>query len=132
MTDADLEACCDYWRRILRVQDWETKIRFVSHAEMCEIAGPNTVGNVSYQNESQRAQISILRPDDLAAKAAYDRFAWGYDVEAVVIHELLHLHTAPLVHVLTSGSIEERFEEQLIAKLTSAFALNGPRWRDEP
>jgi hypothetical protein len=86
ITQRGLEELCIKWQGILRLMDWEVKVRFVRHWEM----KPDREGAVDWSINGKAASIKILDPRDFSTEAK-----WPQDVEQVLVHELVHLHLAP-------------------------------------
>lgn len=86
ITQAALEAMCLRWQMILRLADWDVKVRFVRHWDL----GADRGGEVSWTLNTKTAFITILDPRDFSTD-----FKWTQDVEQVLVHELVHLHLAP-------------------------------------
>lgn len=106
------------WQERLRLQDWdiEASIRRASEME------GEVVGSVSWSLSRKQASISILDQND------YPDDRMGYrDMENDLIHELIHIHLAPIhEHFGSLGNGEMNpmytmFEEQAIESLTSAL-----------
>ena len=80
-TPAQLRRMAREWQRRLRLQDWQVEIAFDRSDEFfaqgCE-------GLCRMVTPRKMAFISILHPDDYAERETLD-------VEATVVHELLHL-----------------------------------------
>ena len=70
------------WQKLLRLQDWEVNIDYYRAREF---TNPDALGECSFNLNSREGFIKILHPTD------YDG---EYDLEWVVVHELLHLHFA--------------------------------------
>lgn len=109
LTLDQLQELCTIWQKRLRLQDWVIRIVLVPARE---ITG---TGRCSYEIDSKSALVQILRPEDYSG----DRDLWPYDMEEVLVHELLHLHWAPLK--TREGSPEETAEEQAVASLAGAL-----------
>ena len=82
MTDEDLRSLCTYWQKVLRLQDWDVVIKFRRIFDM----QPGTMGTVDWTLETKKAIVNILEPTD------FSNNDFEFDVEEVVVHELLHLH----------------------------------------
>ena len=70
------------WQKILRLQDWEVDINFYRARDF---TNADALGECSFNLNSREGFIKILHPTD---------YEGTYDVEWVVVHELLHLHFA--------------------------------------
>jgi hypothetical protein len=79
MKQSQLSAICRRWRkRFPLLQPWRIRVRFARAAAM-----KGSVGLCSFMPEYQAAEILILHPDD--------RGPSDPDIEADVVHELLHV-----------------------------------------
>lgn len=82
MTNAELRRLCREWQKRLRLQDWKVNAR-LGRWEVMECDG-----RIRAALPLKCADMMILDPKDSAARNS----PWEYDLEATVIHELLHLH----------------------------------------
>lgn len=83
----DLRALLEFWAPVLRVQDWQIEASYDPKLAALGVCYPDHV--------YRRARIVIAPEQD--------------DVEASLVHELLHLHFAPFE---TEGGSAERTEEE--------------------
>ncbi len=75
----DLTALCTQWQSALRLRDWDVVIAIVDESGLKD---PKSFGECSY---------------DLTKKTAYIKIAdRNQDKERTLVHELIHLHLAPL------------------------------------
>lgn len=116
LTNEQLRACCDEWQRRLRLQDWTVLIRRVRAAEYGE--GKCVAGQVEWGLAKRAAVIKITEPEDYALQCNKD-FETVQDMEITVVHELLHLHTAPFT--LQQEPYESTAEEQAIDAIARAL-----------
>lgn len=72
-----LQRCCDKWRKILRLEDWDVT------AEWADLE--NEFGTIDIDCAEREAQM-LVRPDPEARRGVVTR-----SVELTVIHEDLHL-----------------------------------------
>jgi hypothetical protein len=86
MTQRQLEVLLAEWQATLRLLDWTISARFVKADEL----DGGAIAQCRYTLERKIATIKILRP-----KRGPDDSPHPRDVEADLIHELLHLHAAP-------------------------------------
>ena len=70
------------WQKVLRLRDWEIDINFYRARDFSNL---DALGECVFNINSKEASIKILDPID---------FETEYDIEEVVVHELLHLHFA--------------------------------------
>lgn len=106
---------CQWWQQILRLQDWDVKVRIVRSREM---RYPDAEGECRINADLKRVVILLLDPQD------YDD-EWPQDHEATLVHELIHIHMVPLK--IDPESPENTALEQAIEML--ALALVGLRRR---
>ena len=99
-----------YWQKRLRLQDWDITIKKAKPKRL-EIKG--AVGRVEYSVDSKVA--TILISEKLKSKK---------EIERTIIHELLHLHLAPISQ-FCEGDCYETFEEQAIESITKALLKGG-------
>lgn len=79
--EAQVQVHIDYWTPILRLQDWTIDVVFKRYWSM----DANTAGQCDHNLSLKKATILLLDPQDLNDTE---------DLEEIVVHELLHLHTA--------------------------------------
>lgn len=110
LTLEHLQAATNYWQKVLRLQDWNVRIRFERFYNMpYKNAGFNS--NIC---SKKTALVAILDPQD------WDSSEWTQDIEKTLVHELLHLHTAPFTDI-TPPPFPLMLEEQAIDLLAGAF-----------
>lgn len=110
LTQEQLEERLVYWQKVLRLQDWDIRIRL---CRRWELPGEHLDGNCRYHLDSKTAQISILCSDD------YEPGWRPYDAERILLHELIHLHLIPLN--ISNDAPEAVAEEQAVNLLACAF-----------
>ena len=83
---------CEYWKKVLRLQDWNVDIEVRRKHEM---ADPHCIGCIRIFDEGKDAKIHLLSPVDLVTveEAFIDHEELNYDI--TLVHELLHLHFQP-------------------------------------
>jgi hypothetical protein len=118
LSTEELVTLCAEWQRRLRLQDWTVTVRRVRSSEFA--GGPHFGGQVSFNNDKRAACIKIAEPDDYENTCNVD-MERPQDMEYTLVHELLHLHVAPLNHLIKTDSIEERFEEHLVDSVARAL-----------
>lgn len=77
---------CAEWQSILRLQDWDIEISIVRQRGM---GSRTSMGECEYNEQRKIAFIRILDPID------YEDLL-PLDMEWTLVHELLHLHFAPI------------------------------------
>ena len=78
----NLSKVASKWQKILRLQDWEVTIDYYRARDF---TNADALGECTFNLNSREGFIKILHPTD------YDG---DYDLEWIVVHELLHLHFA--------------------------------------
>lgn len=113
LTDEQLQERLKYWKEKLRLQDWIIEVKLSRGRDMME--GTNACVNwVLYK---KMALIKILDPIDYPGELMGER-----DMENDLVHELLHLHFAPINdHFGENGEVYNTFEEQAIESITSGL-----------
>lgn len=112
MSEEELLVLGEEWKKLLRVQDWETTIHLVPPEEMEESAG-HFIPFVALKG----AKIEIADP----AKLEPGDFRW--DAELSLVHELIHCHTAQFDNTM-SGTLKGARNlalEQMVEILASAL-----------
>lgn len=92
----------DYWQGRLRLNHWNIEV----HIEPEKVMGQNT-GTNDYNTEHLESIISILDPND-------HNETGGYDMEFILVHELLHLHIEVYRHSDTYDDRQHLDMEQAI------------------
>lgn len=100
------------WQAILRLQDWNIKIRWVKHYDLAN----DTKGQCRWVLGKKAALISILEPEDFDPS-----IKWEQDPECTVVHELLHLHIAPLDDGDEWRGLKDKMMEQAICSISEAL-----------
>lgn len=98
-----------YWQRRLNLEDWHITVSVCRASEL----RPETLGNIRWDSERKTAAIRVMDVADytLAFPAVLR------DVEATVVHELVHLELVYLPRTESSASPEER----AVARITEAL-----------
>lgn len=84
-TEKTVDELCRKWQKILRLEDWEIHTELFSAREFEEC---DRQGEVVYDISTGQAIIHLLDVD------ARLNTPFPYDMEKVLVHELLHLHFA--------------------------------------
>jgi len=117
-SQARLDGWLREWQRVLRLQDWCLKIEAMREKDM-EFQGCH--GLCNYSPTLKNATITVRDSIDFRDGAGYPE-----DVEATIVHELLHLHFSPFY--VTKGLVNT-FQEQAIEVI--AQSLVGLKRRSE-
>ena len=103
--DSQIDELCKRWQEILKLNDWDVRVNLGRPDELSE---PDREGEVFINIAKGEALIYLLDPD-----IQYD-FPFPYDMEKVLVHELLHLSCAtfepeddPLRHDLWERMVEQ-------------------------
>lgn len=78
----NLSKVASKWQKILRLQDWQVDIDFYRARDF---TNADALGECRFNLNSREGFIKILNPIDYEGE---------YDLEWIVVHELLHLHFA--------------------------------------
>lgn len=100
---------CQKWQRILKLQDWDVSVVVAPADEMDEAEGL-----VIWDIHKRIADIKLVKPEEYPIDQMRP-----YDMEAVLVHELLHLHFAPFD--AKTGSPKGVAQEQAINALARAL-----------
>ena len=84
--DSQINELCERWQEILKLNDWDVRVNLGRPDELSE---PDREGECFAELAKGEALIRLLDP-----KIPYD-FTFQYDVEKVLVHELLHLSFSP-------------------------------------
>lgn len=84
-TEKTVDDLCQKWQALLRLRDWDIHVELFSAREFSE---EDRQGEVFYDISTGQAIIHLL---DVDAKLDTP---FPYDLEKVLVHELLHLHFA--------------------------------------
>lgn len=113
LNEEQLRERLKYWKRNLRLQDWIIEVGIVRGKNMPD----GKVACVNWTLGKKMASISILDhidyPDDLMDVR---------NMENDLVHELLHLHLAPIRdHFSDDSNVYITFEEQAIESIASGL-----------
>ena len=88
------------WQKRLKLEDWNITFKLVRVGEL----KPKTLGNIHWDSDVKKANISILTPADykLTFLEALK------DMEFTIVHELVHLQLSSLPRNDASRSAEEK------------------------
>ncbi|UAK17567.1 hypothetical protein [Sporolactobacillus terrae] len=112
LTADQLQDKLNYWQKKLRLQDWQIAISIVRardfELEECQ-------GECHWNIQSKLAWIHILDPVDYEPNKAFPQ-----DMEKTLVHELLHLHFAP-INADTENELIDVAQEQAIDLIARAL-----------
>lgn len=113
LSQEELEQKLSYWQKRLRLQDWLIEVRIARVREMDQ----DCAAQVNWVLPKKMATIYVLDQIDYPPDITGER-----DMENDLVHELLHLHLAPIHdHYGKDCSMYSMFEEQAIESI--AFGL---------
>lgn len=112
-TEEQLQQKLLEWQKRLRLQDWIIKVKLARERDM-NIGGVQ--GEVFWVIEKKMATIKILDPIDYPPDEMEPQ-----DMENILVHELLHLHFAPLRYDDFSEIAEEQAIESIASGILSAY-----------
>ncbi|MBD8007456.1 hypothetical protein [Bacillus norwichensis] len=116
-TQAQLEQKLKEWQQRLRLQDWIIKVGIVREKQFCVA---DRAAEVVWTLEKKMASIRILDPLDYPEDCMEPQ-----DMESSLVHELLHLHLAPLrYHFGDKSEIYDTFEEQAIESIAYSLVVD--------
>jgi len=110
VTQEQLQALCQEWQAILRLQDWDVRCKIVRKREL----EGERAGECRWQLDTKQALIRILDPIDWPTDCE-----WPQDIEQTLVHELLHLHMAPFQP--EHGTLEHVTMEQAIKSIATGL-----------
>lgn len=108
LSPKELAVCVAKWQRILRLQDWDIRLRMARHSEMHLT---NAAGEISIFDAKKIATVHVLHPEDFTLMGVT---APVQDMEYTIVHELLHIHLHPM-------RAREVDEEQAIHAMATAL-----------
>jgi hypothetical protein len=111
MTLAELKESCAYWQEKLGLSHWRVGIR-IERARNMPLG--DSQGCNEFSIDTERALISILDPGD------YPEGPFGQDMEATLVHELLHI---PFRYISDpeQGTLERVHLESTVDRLARAL-----------
>lgn len=98
------------WQKILRLQDWQIKIKIARDREFLT----EGMAEVVWLREKKQAMVKLLDPLDFASDIIYPQ-----DHELSIVHELLHLHMVDFDQEV--GTLENIAQEQAIHAISTAL-----------
>lgn len=113
LTEDELRQLCAEYQRILRLQDWRSKVKI---AREYDFDKPDAEGQVRYTLARKEALIYVLDHLDYQPTQAFPQ-----DMEVTLVHELLHLHFAEISDKCQEAGIDIHTPlEQAIQSLAEA------------
>jgi hypothetical protein len=122
LTQEELERAGAYWQKALRLQDWDVKHVIARARDM-----GTAVADCDYMESLKRATIRVMDPID--NNTIPER--WPRDMEADLLHEILHLHFAPYYPRESAANDPTRIAMEQAIDLISLALLNEHRKQHE-
>lgn len=113
MNRPDLRALVAHWQEVLRLRDWRIEVEYVRRLGADE--GSPCYGLCTPFVDAKSARIRVNDP-------ATPHTSSDPSVEETIVHELLHLHVAPLAQHSSAGIAAE---EQAVWAITDAIMKIG-------
>lgn len=114
-TDREAGRWLEYWKSVLGLRDWLVTVRLVGANELESL---HQMGHCSFYTDRKEAVVRLL-------KAGHEtNCEVPMDHEETLVHELLHLHFAPLSAVAEIGDDDKAFalvEEQAIVAMARGY-----------
>lgn len=110
MTSEELEQLTQEWQKRLGLMDWNIHVTIEHDADM-----NNRAGEVDWTLTLKQATIRLVDPQTIRKSLVFK-----YDLEQTLVHELLHLHSAPF-DKFKSGGLKETALEVMIDKTATAL-----------
>lgn len=113
----NLKALTKRWQTKLGLSDWTLTVRLVRASEM---NGENRVGECIHHLESKTALIRILEQvEHEALVMPHTEQKW--DLDRILVHELIHLSFAPFEIVEGPGQIAQEQAINALAKALTGY-----------
>lgn len=107
-----LKELCAYWQNRLRLQHWDILLSIVRKGDL---AIPDSSGVCRRTISLALANIDLIDPID------FPKNQQAYDMEVVLVHELLHLHFAPIDNCKPADDLETIFLERAVDHIARAL-----------
>jgi hypothetical protein len=121
LTKEQLQQKCNEWQKRLRLQDWIITVKICRYHETDE----GRQAEVTWALSKKMASIKVVNSNDYPPDCMAPQ-----DMENALVHELLHLHFAPL----TKGQEDDLYiqEEHAIESITSGLITALKEKGDSP
>lgn len=116
LTEQEVQQAARYWQNRLSLNDWIIQ----AYIERKEDLPEETEAMINYNLNKKHARISVLHPEQAHGDEPHD-------MEALIVHELLHLHFAPLGHEESEDDrhpLETVALEQAVEAITRAIIVS--------
>lgn len=108
----ELDQSLVYWKEKLNLMNWDIEVKIKRASQMRE----DSAGAITWILENKQAFIDILDPIDFP-----EDLMKSQDMEKTLIHELLHIHLAPLNEDYSKNEHYTLFEEWAINDISDAL-----------
>lgn len=115
MTEKELAKRCEYWQKVLRLQDWRIFVRVVGTEEM----NSGEAGACEIHQDSKLATIKILAEEVFNPTSDMSRLS-PVDLEQTLVHEMLHILTDRIFNS-EADDYERIMQEQAIEFVSEAL-----------
>lgn len=112
LNESEFQKKLIYWQKKLNLSDWDIEARIERARNMRE----DCAGTVNWTLTNKQATIKILDPIDYP-----EDVMGGQDMEKTLIHELLHIHLAPINEDYSEKEHYVLFEEWAINSISEAL-----------
>ncbi|MBU2701135.1 hypothetical protein Ga0466249_002249 [Sporomusaceae bacterium BoRhaA] len=112
LTLDQLRDLCRKWQERLRLQHWDVVLSIVRQSD-ADMSG--NLGSCRCTLSTALSIIKLLDPVD------YVNDYYPYDMEMVLVHELLHLHFCPFDDCLDSNDLKDIMLERAIEHIARAL-----------
>ena len=106
-------ALLNEWAERLGLQDWAIVLK--TECNPLEMSIPDSVGCTSWQESTKTAMIQIADPKKI------EMLTRPFDLEEILVHELLHLKLSLLSSLDEKETLADRLIHQIIDDLSRAF-----------
>lgn len=124
LTEEQLQEKLAYWQKVLRLSDWVISAKITRERDFSR---GGRAGEIEWVIHNKTAAVRMLDSVDYPEGLIEDQ-----DMEQTLVHELLHLHLAPIRYNYGNNEdVYEIFEEQAIDSIATALVRvsreNGDR-----
>ncbi len=100
------------WQKLLRLQDWDIKIKWKFPDEL----GTRAFGYIDWNLSKKVATVELVDPQHLSKDL-------NYNPEKTLVHELLHVHFTPACEAKDDNSFQSKVHECSIDQVARALIL---------
>lgn len=117
LNDEQLQAKCEEWQKILRLQDWIVDLKISRERDFVT---KDANAEISLNEQHKLAFVKILDPVDFDE----DQFS-PQDMEKSLVHELLRIHFWPLRESDANETAEEQAINMIAGALVDLYRRGG-------